>query len=112
MEKETWKSIGIRDKWQIINGTVLIFSAIILYFVCFILTLTIGMGVISAGGTMLATGLAFFGITGYIKNQMIHFESRVEKQINERMNKVEEDEKYRKSRQYQHKEDRDIPNDI
>lgn len=85
MEKETWKSIGIRDKWQIINGTVLIFSAIILYFVCFILTLTIGMGVISAGGTMLATGLAFFGITGYIKNQMINFETK----INERMNKVE-----------------------
>ena len=108
MEKETWKSIGIRDKWQIINGTVLIFSAIILYFVCFILTLTIGMGVISAGGTMLATGLAFFGITSYIKNQMTNFETK----INERMNKVEEDEKYRKSRQYQHKEDRDIPNDL
>lgn len=107
MEKETWKSIGIRDKWQIINGTVLIFSAIILYFVCFILTLTIGMGVISAGGTMLATGLAFFGITGYIKNQMMNFETK----INERMNKVE-DEKYRKSRQYQYKENGDIPNDI
>lgn len=108
MEKETWKSIGIRDKWQIINGTVLIFSAIILYFVCFFLTLTIGMGVISAGGTMLATGLAFFGITGYIKNQMINFETK----INERMNKVEEDEKYRKSRQYQYKENGDIPNGV
>lgn len=107
MEKETWKTIGIRDKWQIINGTVLIFSAIILYFVCFLLTLTIGMGVISAGGTMLATGLAFFGITSYIKNQMTNFETK----INERMNKVE-DEKYRKSRQYQYKENGDIPNDI
>lgn len=108
MEKETWKSIGIRDKMQIINGTVLIFSAIILYFVCFLLTLTIGMGVISAGGTMLATGLAFFGITSYIKNQMVNFEAK----INERMNKVEEYEKYRQSRQYQHKDDGDIPNDI
>ena len=108
MEKETWKSIGIRDKMQIINGTVLIFSAIILYFVCFLLTLTIGMGVISAGGTMLATGLAFFGITSYIKNQMVNFEAK----INERMNKVEEYEKYRQSRQYQHKDDGDISNDI
>lgn len=108
MERETWKTIGIRDKWQIINGTVLIFSAIILYFVCFILTLTIGMGVISAGGTMLATGLAFFGITGYIKNQMASFETR----INERMNKVEEHEQHYKSRQYQDNEERDIPNDI
>lgn len=85
MEKETWKSIGIRDKWQIINGTVLIFSAIILYFVCFILTLTIGMGVISAGGTMLATGLAFFGVSSFIKNQMVNFEASV----NDRLKKIE-----------------------
>lgn len=81
--KETWKSISIREKMQLINGTMLIISAIILYFVAFILTMTIGMEIVSAGATLLATGLAFFGITGYIKNQMIHFEGRVEKQIKE-----------------------------
>lgn len=81
--KETWKNISIREKMQIINGTMLIVAAIILYFLAFVLTMTIGMEVVSAGATLLATGLAFFGITGYIKNQMVHFESRVEKQINE-----------------------------
>lgn len=81
--KETWKKISIREKMQIINGTMLIVAAIILYFLAFVLTMTIGMEVVSAGATLLATGLAFFGITGYIKNQMVHFESRVEKQINE-----------------------------
>ena len=81
--KETWKNISIREKMQLINGTMLIVAAIILYFVAFILTMTIGMEIVSAGATLLATGLAFFGITGYIKNQMIHFESRVEKQMKE-----------------------------
>lgn len=83
MKTEGWKDISIREKMQIVNGTMLIISAIILYFVAFILTMTIGMEIVSAGATLLATGLAFFGITGYIKNQMIHFEGRVEKQINE-----------------------------
>ena len=81
--KETWKNISVREKMQIVNGTMLIISAIILYFVAFILTMTIGMEIVSAGATLLATGLAFFGITGYIKNQMIHFEGRVEKQMKE-----------------------------
>lgn len=81
--KETWKNISIREKMQLINGTMLIISAIILYFVAFILTMTIGMEIVSAGATLLATGLAFFGITGYIKNQMIHFEGRVERQMKE-----------------------------
>lgn len=79
--KETWKNISIREKMQLINGTMLIISAIILYFVAFALTLTIGMEIVSAGATLLATGLAFFGITSYVKNQMIHFEGRVERQI-------------------------------
>lgn len=81
--KETWKNISIREKMQLINGTMLIVAAIVLYFVAFILTMTIGMEIVSAGATLLATGLAFFGITGYIKNQMIHFESKVERQIKE-----------------------------
>lgn len=83
MKAEGWKDISIREKMQIVNGTMLIVAAIILYFVAFILTMTIGMEIVSAGATLLATGLAFFGITGYIKNQMIHFEGKVEKQINE-----------------------------
>lgn len=83
MNKETWSNISIREKMQLINGTLLIWAAIVLYFLAFILTMTIGLEVVSAGATLLATGLAFFGITGYIKNQMIHFEGRVEKQINE-----------------------------
>lgn len=81
MEKESWRNIGVREKMQIVNGTLLVVAAIALYFVCFALTLTIGMTIVSASGTMLATGLAFFGITSYIKNQMVNFEAKVEKKM-------------------------------
>ena len=88
----TWKEIGAREKMQIVNGTALVFSAIILYFLSFLLTMTIGVGVISAGATLLATGLAFFGITSYIKNQMIEFETKV----NKKMKQLEDIEQARK----------------
>jgi hypothetical protein len=86
---ETWNDITVKEKWQIINGTSLVFSAILLYFLAFAITLSIGFEIISAGATLLATGLAFFGITSYIKNQMIDFETRV----NKKMKRLEEMEK-------------------
>ena len=90
---ETWKEISVKEKWQIINGTVLTFSAVILYFVAFIVTLTIGFEVISAGATLLATGLAFFGITSYIKNQMVDFEVKVNKKMKQ-LEDIEQERKY------------------
>lgn len=93
---ERWKDIGVREKMQIINGTTLVFSAIILYFVAFIVTLTIGFEVISAGATLLGSGLAFFGITAFVKNQMVQFEATVDRKIkdieeSDRKKKIEED---------------------
>lgn len=81
MEKETWKTISIREKLQLINGTGLIVAAITLYFLSFILTLSIGFDIISAGATLLATGLALFGITGFVKNSMLQFETKIEKKL-------------------------------
>lgn len=92
---ETWKEISVKEKWQIINGTILVFSAVILYFVAFIVTLTIGFEVISAGATLLATGLAFFGITSYIKNQMVDFEVKVNKKMKQ-LEDIEQERKYEK----------------
>lgn len=92
---ETWKDITIKEKWQIINGTALVFSAIILYFLAFILTLSIGFEVISAGATLLATGLAFFGISSYIKSQMVDFETRVNRKMKQ-LEDMEEERKYEK----------------
>ena len=92
MTNNTWKETGIREKLQIINGTLLILCAIILYFLAFLLTLSIGFDIISAGSTLLATGLAFFGISTFVKNQMIHFEAS----INEKLKKLENDGRFEK----------------
>ena len=92
MTNNTWKETGIREKLQIINGTLLILSAIILYFLAFLLTLSIGFDIISAGATLLGTGLAFFGISTFVKNQMVHFEAS----INEKLKKLENDGKFEK----------------
>lgn len=89
MENRKWKETSSKEKWQIINGTVLVFSAIILYFLSFCLTLAIGFDIISAGGTLLASGLAFFGLSSFFKNQMIEFQAKVD----ERLRKMEKDEK-------------------
>ena len=89
MNNNKWKEIGVREKFQILNGTVLVFSAIILYFLAFIITLSIGFEVVSAGATLLATGLAFFGITSFVKNQMVDFEAKV----NNKIKKMEEYER-------------------
>ena len=92
---ETWKSISIKEKWQIINGTVCVFAAIALYFLAFAITLSIGFEIISAGATLLATGLAFFGITSYIKNQMVEFETKVNRKMKQ-LEDIEEERKYEK----------------
>jgi len=92
MEQETWKNISIREKMQIVNGTVLVFAAILLYFLAFVITLSIGFEIISAGATLLGTGLAFFGITSFVKNQMVNFETKV----NEKLKRIEDIEQERK----------------
>lgn len=88
---ESWKEMGAREKWQTVNGTVCIWSAIILYFVSFLMSLSIGMGEVSAGTTLLGSGLALFGITSYFKNELTEFETKVKRQI------IEEEEKRKRN---------------
>lgn len=91
-DSKKWVDTPVRERMQIVNGTALIFSAIVLYFVAFIVTLTIQIQVVSAGATLLATGLAFFGITSFVKNQLIDFEAT----MNKRIKKIENEGEKRK----------------
>lgn len=81
MRRESWKEIGAREKMQIVNGTALVFAAIVLYFIAFIFTLTVGYPIVSAGATMLGSGLAFFGITAFVRNEMVQLETTVDKKL-------------------------------
>lgn len=93
INKETWRNISIKERMQIVNGTALTFAAIILYFIAFAITLTVGFEVISAGATLLASALAFFGLNSFVKNQMIDFEARVNRKI-KRLEDIEQERKY------------------
>lgn len=86
---DTVLKTSTKEKYQIVNGTVLVFSAIILYFLSFALTMAIGFDVISAGGTLLASGLAFFGLGSFFKNQMIEFQTQVNKRLRELDDNIE-----------------------
>lgn len=101
--KESWKETGIRERMQIINGTVLVAAAIALYFIAFIVTLTIGFEIISAGATLLGSGLAFFGITAFVKNQMVEFEAKVDSKI-KRMEDIEQQRIYEGYEQHRDKD--------
>lgn len=88
----SWKQSSLKEKFQVVNGTLLIVSAIVLYFLSFILTYTIGVGIISACASMFGTALALFGITSYVKTSMIDLQTEVK----EKLKKLEELEKKNK----------------
>ena len=90
MGNSSWKILPIKEKMQIVNGTLLVISAIVLYFISFLLTLAIGFDVISACGTLLASGLAFFGLSSFFKNQMIEFQAKMDERIRELGNERKE----------------------
>ena len=82
VKKDSWKEIGAREKMCIINGTLLIISAICLYFISFLWLSAIGLDIISAGATLMGCGLAFFGLKSFIKSELIEFKTEVENKIN------------------------------
>lgn len=94
-KRDKWRDIGAREKMQIVNGTALVFAAIILYFAAFIATLTVDYPIVSAGATLLASGLAFFGITAFVKGEMSQFETKVE----ERMRQIDEEKRRQEKEQ-------------
>lgn len=93
-----WNEIGIREKMQIVNGTALTFAAIVLYFVAFIVTLTIHYPIISAGIAFLGAGLAYFGITAFVKGEMISFKTTIDDRIQAIEDKEKEQQKHNNQR--------------
>lgn len=79
--KERWKDISVKDKFQLINGTACVTAAIILYFIAFLVKMVGDLNVVSSGAFLLGTGLAFFGITAYIRTQLAEIEFKVEREI-------------------------------
>lgn len=72
-----------KDKFQYGMAGFLILSAVILAFVSFIITLTIGTGVIAWGGLCMGTALTLIGGGMYFHNQLVTFETNANKKMEE-----------------------------
>jgi hypothetical protein len=78
---------GISQKWkdrfQYGAAGFLIITAVALAFISFIITLTVGSGVIAWGGLSMGTALTLIGGGMYFHNQLVTFETNANKKIAE-----------------------------
>jgi hypothetical protein len=78
---------GISQKWkdrfQYGAAGFLIITAVTLAFVSFIITLTVGTGVIAWGGLSMGTALTLIGGGMYFHNQLVTFETNANRKIEE-----------------------------
>ena len=72
-----------KDKFQYGMAGFLIVTAVILAFVSFIITLTVGAGVIAWGGLCMGTALTLIGGGMYFHNQLVTFETNTNKKMQE-----------------------------
>ena len=79
---EKWQDISVKDKFRLVQSFILFTAAIILYFLCFIVTSTIGMGIVSAGLTLLATGAALIGVSMATHTAIMDLRSEVSNELN------------------------------
>ena len=84
---------GLSQKWkdcfQYGAAGFLIVTAVVLAFVSFIITLTVGTGVIAWGGLSMGTALTLIGGGMYFHNQLVTFETKANKKIEEVTTKVD-----------------------
>ena len=78
---------GISQKWkdrfQYGAAGFLIVTAVTLAFISFIITLTVGTGVIAWGGLSMGTALTLIGGGMYFHNQLVTFETNTNKKMEE-----------------------------
>lgn len=74
-----------KDWMQYGSALFLIVSSVVLAFVSFIITLTVGAGVIGWGALSLSAALAIFGVGMYFQNQFITLETKLKSQIKEEL---------------------------
>lgn len=80
-----------KDTWNYGMAGFLIVTAVILAFVSFIITLTVGTGVIAWGGLCMGTALTLIGGGMYFHNQLVTFETNANKKMEEVSSHVEKE---------------------
>ena len=80
-----------KDRFQYGAAGFLIVTAVALAFVSFIITLTVGTGVIAWGGLSMGTALTLIGGGMYFHNQLVTFETNTNKKMEEMSAQVDKE---------------------
>ena len=80
-----------KDIWNYGMAGFLILTAVILAFISFIITLTVGTGVIAWGGLCMGTALTLIGGGMYFHNQLVTFETKANRKIEEVTARVDQE---------------------
>lgn len=80
-----------KDRFQYVMSGFLIVSAVVLAFVSFIITLTVGTGVIAWGGLCMGTALTLIGGGMYFHNQLVTFETKTNRRMEEMSAQVDKE---------------------
>lgn len=86
-----------KDKLHYGTAGFLILSAVVLAFISFFITLTVGTGVIAWGGLCMGTALTLIGGGMYFHSQMVTFETKANMKMEEMAEQLEREmrRKYR-----------------
>lgn len=72
-----------KDRFQYSAAGFLILTAVALAFISFIITMTVGTGVIAWGGLSMGTALTLIGGGMYFHNQLVTFETNANRKLEE-----------------------------
>ena len=85
-----------KDKLHYGTAGFLILSAVVLAFISFFITLTIGTGVIAWGGLCMGTALTLIGGGMYFHSQMVTFETKANMKMEEMSEHIDRELERRK----------------
>ncbi len=91
-----------KDKLRYGTAGFLILSAVVLAFISFFITLTVGTGVIAWGGLCMGTALTLIGGGMYFHSQMVTFETKANMKMEEMSEYI--DKEFERRRQHKVKE--------
>lgn len=90
-DTRSWKELGFGDKMKYSLAAFLIVSSVVLGFISFIWLAMIPGSVIATSGLFGSEALALLGISSYFYNELVKFETKVDKRLNN-LNKSEANE--------------------
>jgi len=92
MERQKWVDISVKERIQYFLAVLFGVSSVAIGFISFIILLDVPTSIIGISGLWASVSLACIGISMYFHNQMIDFQTKVDKKL-QRLKYTEENEK-------------------